>query len=104
MTPVTELISVRHTDLYIDGGWRPAADEQRIDVTDPATAEVIATVASPPAPDALNAGGVAARGRAAAAGARRDAAQDVRVDDARSGQAGRADGARERKDPGRGAR
>src|SRR5438876_1481232 len=55
MTPVTELISVRHTDLYIDGGWRPASDGQRIDVTDPATAEVIATVASASVPDALKA-------------------------------------------------
>jgi succinate-semialdehyde dehydrogenase / glutarate-semialdehyde dehydrogenase len=55
MTPVTELISVRHTDLYIDGGWRPASDGQRIEVTDPATAEVIATVASASVPDALKA-------------------------------------------------
>ena len=45
MTPVSELISVRHTDLYIGGAWRPASDQQRIEVTDPATAEVIATVA-----------------------------------------------------------
>ena len=62
MTPVTELISVRHTDLYIDGGWRPASDGQRIDVTDPASAEVIATVASASVPDALAA--VDAAGRA----------------------------------------
>src|SRR2546428_8373153 len=53
MTPVTELISIRHTDLYIDGGWRPASDGQRIDVTDPATTEVIATVASASVEDAL---------------------------------------------------
>src|SRR5438093_9309743 len=53
MTPVTELISVRHTDLYVDGGWRPASDGQRIEVTDPATAEVIATVASASVEDAL---------------------------------------------------
>jgi len=53
MTPVTELISVRHTDLYLDGGWRPASDAQRIEVTDPATAEVIATVASASVADAL---------------------------------------------------
>ncbi|HVH65576.1 MAG TPA: aldehyde dehydrogenase family protein, partial [Candidatus Acidoferrum sp.] len=46
MTPVSELISVRHTDLYIGGSWRPASDGQRIDVTDPATGEVIASVAS----------------------------------------------------------
>jgi succinate-semialdehyde dehydrogenase/glutarate-semialdehyde dehydrogenase len=53
MTPVSELIAVRHTDLYIAGAWRPASDEQRIDVTDPATGEVIATVASASVSDAL---------------------------------------------------
>src|SRR5690348_5272037 len=55
MTPVSELISVRHTDLYIDGAWRAASDGQRIDVTDPATGESIATVASASVPDALSA-------------------------------------------------
>src|SRR2546428_9904950 len=53
MTPVSELISVHHTDLYIGGAWRPAHDQQRIEVTDPATAEVIATVASASVQDAL---------------------------------------------------
>ena len=53
MTPVTELISVRHTDLYIGGGWRPASDQQRIDVTDPATGEVITSVASATVQDGL---------------------------------------------------
>ena len=53
MTPVSELISVRHTDLYIGGAWRPASDQQRIEVTDPATGEVIATVASASVHDAL---------------------------------------------------
>src|SRR5256885_15269659 len=53
MTPVSELISVRHTDLYIGGAWRPASDQQRIEVTDPATAEGIATVASASGQDAL---------------------------------------------------
>jgi succinate-semialdehyde dehydrogenase/glutarate-semialdehyde dehydrogenase len=53
MTPVSELISVRHTDLYINGSWGPAADGQRIDVQDPATGEVIATVASASVQDAL---------------------------------------------------
>jgi succinate-semialdehyde dehydrogenase/glutarate-semialdehyde dehydrogenase len=52
MTPVSELISVRHTDLYIGGSWRPASDQQRIEVTDPATGEVIATVASASVQDA----------------------------------------------------
>ena len=55
MTPVSELISVRHTDLYIDGSWGPASDGQRIEVTDPATAETIATVASASAQDAIRA-------------------------------------------------
>ena len=53
MTPVSELISVRHTDLYIGGTWRPASDNQRIDVTDPATGEVIASVASASVQDGL---------------------------------------------------
>jgi succinate-semialdehyde dehydrogenase/glutarate-semialdehyde dehydrogenase len=53
MTPVSELISVRHTDLYIGGAWRPASDQQRIDVTDPATGEVIASVASATVQDGL---------------------------------------------------
>ena len=55
MTPVSELIAVRHTDLYIDGEWRPASDGQRIEVQDPATAEVITTVASASVKDALDA-------------------------------------------------
>src|SRR6266480_2899525 len=55
MTPVSELISVRHTDLYIGGSWRPASDQQRIEVNDPATGEVIATVASASVQDALGA-------------------------------------------------
>src|SRR3979411_1175666 len=53
MPPVSELISVRHTDLYINGAWGPASDGQRIDVQDPATSEVIATVASASVDDAL---------------------------------------------------
>jgi succinate-semialdehyde dehydrogenase / glutarate-semialdehyde dehydrogenase len=55
MTPVSELIAVRHTDLYIDGEWRPASDGQRIEVQDPATGEVITTVASASVHDALDA-------------------------------------------------
>jgi succinate-semialdehyde dehydrogenase / glutarate-semialdehyde dehydrogenase len=55
MTPVSELIAVRHTDLYINGEWRPASDGQRIEVQDPATAEVIATVASASTSDAIDA-------------------------------------------------
>jgi succinate-semialdehyde dehydrogenase/glutarate-semialdehyde dehydrogenase len=55
MTPVSELIAVRHTDLYINGAWRPASDNQRIDVTDPATGETIASVASATVQDGLEA-------------------------------------------------
>src|SRR5260370_16969222 len=55
MTPVSELISVRHTDLYRGGSWQPASDGQRIEVQDPATSEVIATVASASVQDALRA-------------------------------------------------
>ena len=55
MTPVSELIAVRHTDLYINGEWRPASDGQRIEVQDPASGEVIATVASGSVQDALQA-------------------------------------------------
>jgi succinate-semialdehyde dehydrogenase/glutarate-semialdehyde dehydrogenase len=55
MTPVRELISVRHTDLYMGGSWQPASDGQRIEVQDPATSEVIATVASASVQDALQA-------------------------------------------------
>jgi succinate-semialdehyde dehydrogenase/glutarate-semialdehyde dehydrogenase len=47
------LISVKHTDLYIDGAWRPASDGQRIEVTDPATGEVITSVASATVQDGL---------------------------------------------------
>ena len=55
VTPVSELISVRHTDLYVDGSWRPARDQQRIEVQDPATGEVISTVASASVQDGLEA-------------------------------------------------
>jgi succinate-semialdehyde dehydrogenase / glutarate-semialdehyde dehydrogenase len=55
VTPVSELISVRHTDLYLDGSWRPASDRQRIEVQDPATGEVISTVASASVQDGLEA-------------------------------------------------
>jgi len=60
MTPVDELISVRHTDLYIDGAWQPASDGPRIEVADPATGELIATVASASVEDARRAVGAAA--------------------------------------------
>lgn len=41
-----------HTDLYIDGEWRPGAESVRFDVLNPATEEVIATVASAEIADA----------------------------------------------------
>jgi len=41
-----------HTDLYIDGAWRPGADGARFDVINPATEAVIASVASAEIADA----------------------------------------------------
>ena len=41
-----------HTDLYIDGDWRPGASGERFDVMNPATEEVIASVASADIADA----------------------------------------------------
>ncbi len=38
-------VSTVPTDLFIDGSWRPAASGARIDVFNPATEEVLATVA-----------------------------------------------------------
>jgi succinate-semialdehyde dehydrogenase/glutarate-semialdehyde dehydrogenase len=43
------------TDLYIGGEWRPSSDGERFDVRDPATEEVIASVASASAEDATDA-------------------------------------------------
>jgi len=59
MTPISELISVRHTDLYIQGVWRAASDGQRIEVNDPGMAEVIDTFASASVEDALASVGAA---------------------------------------------
>ena len=44
MTPVSELIAVEHTDLYIGGAWSRGSDSERIEVQDPASGEVIASV------------------------------------------------------------
>jgi succinate-semialdehyde dehydrogenase / glutarate-semialdehyde dehydrogenase len=58
------------TDLYIGGKWLPATDGGRFDVLDPATAEVIATVADGGVTDAeraLDAADAAAAGWAATA-------------------------------------
>ena len=41
-----------HTDLYIDGAWRAGARGERFDVVNPATEEVIASVASAETADA----------------------------------------------------
>jgi succinate-semialdehyde dehydrogenase/glutarate-semialdehyde dehydrogenase len=41
------------TDLYIGGTWRPASDRQRLDVIDPATEGVIASVASASVEDGI---------------------------------------------------
>ncbi len=41
-----------YTDLYIDGAWRTGASGERFDVTNPATEEVIASVASAEIADA----------------------------------------------------
>jgi succinate-semialdehyde dehydrogenase/glutarate-semialdehyde dehydrogenase len=50
------------TDLYIDGVWRPGATGERFDVLNPATEEVLASVASATPEDCLEA--VAAADRA----------------------------------------
>jgi succinate-semialdehyde dehydrogenase/glutarate-semialdehyde dehydrogenase len=46
------IISVR-TGLYIDGAWRTASDGAEIEVLDPASEEVIASVASASIEDGL---------------------------------------------------
>jgi len=43
---------MKHTDLYIDGQWRPGAAGARFDVVNPATEEVLASVASAEIADA----------------------------------------------------
>jgi succinate-semialdehyde dehydrogenase/glutarate-semialdehyde dehydrogenase len=47
-----QLIQSIPTDLYIGGDWRASSDGERFDVCDPATEEVIASVASASAEDA----------------------------------------------------
>jgi succinate-semialdehyde dehydrogenase / glutarate-semialdehyde dehydrogenase len=63
MAHYDNLIAAVPTDLSIGGKWRPASDGARFDVTDPATEEVIASVASASVEDAA-----AAVDAAAAAG------------------------------------
>jgi succinate-semialdehyde dehydrogenase / glutarate-semialdehyde dehydrogenase len=55
---------MKHTDLYIDGSWRPGAAGARFDVINPATEEVLASVASAETADAEAALDVAARAMA----------------------------------------
>jgi succinate-semialdehyde dehydrogenase/glutarate-semialdehyde dehydrogenase len=50
---MSDLLSRVNTDLYIGGKWQPASDGQTIEVRDPATEEVIATVASAAEDDGL---------------------------------------------------
>jgi succinate-semialdehyde dehydrogenase / glutarate-semialdehyde dehydrogenase len=53
--------SLRDVQLYIDGEWREAADGRRFDVIDPATEQVIASVADAAVADAVSAVDAAAR-------------------------------------------
>lgn len=55
-------LKIAPTELFVDGAWRPAASGQRFDVTNPATGDVLTTVASAGAAD-----GAAALDAAAAA-------------------------------------
>lgn len=60
---MTQQSPIPHTDLYIDGAWRPGAGGMRFDVLNPATEEVLASVASAEiadAQDALDAAAAAA--------------------------------------------
>ncbi len=61
--PVTETLEVP-TELLIAGEWRPAAGARQLEVTDPATGSVLATVADADTSDAQ--GAVAAAAAAAA--------------------------------------
>ncbi|MGE4334879.1 MAG: aldehyde dehydrogenase family protein, partial [Pigmentiphaga sp.] len=50
--PLAELLDRLPTDLFIGGAWRPGSDGQRIDVLDPASGQVITSVASATEDDA----------------------------------------------------
>jgi succinate-semialdehyde dehydrogenase/glutarate-semialdehyde dehydrogenase len=52
---VTTIATPLHTDVYIGGGWREASGSNRFQVLDPATEEVIETVADASAADGLQA-------------------------------------------------
>ncbi len=67
MTPVVDALEVP-TDLLVAGTWRPARSGRRLDVTDPATGAVLASVADADVTDAgsaLDAAAAAAPGWAA---------------------------------------
>jgi succinate-semialdehyde dehydrogenase/glutarate-semialdehyde dehydrogenase len=53
MSTTTELLTDAPTDLFIGGAWIPASSGGRFDVIDPATGDVIATVANGGVDDAL---------------------------------------------------
>ena len=52
---MTTIATPLHTDCYIGGGWREASGSNRFEVLDPATEEVIETIADGSAPDVLEA-------------------------------------------------
>ena len=88
-------------DLFIGGAWRPGATGKRIDVVDPSTGSVFASVADASAEDALDAvargaRGLARLGRHRAAQALGDPAPLLRADARAPGHAGRAHLPRER--------
>ncbi len=64
LRPVVDAIEVP-TDLWVGGAWRPAAGGRRLEVTDPSTDMVLATVADADPADAAEA--IAAAGAAAPA-------------------------------------
>ena len=83
------LIANVPTDLWIGGEWRKASDNGRFDVIDPATENIITSVASATVDDAHAALDAAARclrrlGGASAPRSRRNPAQGLRADDART--------------------
>ena len=51
LRPVADVIDVP-TDLFVAGTWRPAAAGRRLEVADPATGSVLATVADADTDDA----------------------------------------------------
>jgi succinate-semialdehyde dehydrogenase / glutarate-semialdehyde dehydrogenase len=52
---VKTIATPSHTDCYIGGGWREASGAERFEVLDPATEQVLGTVADASVPDVLEA-------------------------------------------------